>query len=81
MLLFVDLSQFIYDIFGKLIQLLASFLAQLDEIYIFDGTLWGVDIGIVSLLDFNIGLLVTAIVIGAFVRISKADTFYSNKKD
>lgn len=62
-------------------EVLLNLLTQLDNIIIFNGENWGLDGLLVSLLDFNIGLLVTAIVIGAFVKVSKADTFYSNRKD
>ena len=81
MLLKVDISFFIAYCFSTLLEVLLNLLEQIDNIIIFNGDNWGVDGVIVSLLDFNIGMLVTAIVIGAFVRVSKADRFYSNKKD
>lgn len=81
MCLQVDISFFIAYIFSTILEVLLNLLAQLDAIIIFNGENWGLDGVIVSLLDFNIGLLVTAIVIGAFVKVSKADNFYSNKKD
>ena len=77
----VDISFFIAYIFSTLVEVLLDLLTRLDDIIIFNGENWGLDGVIVSLLDFNVGLLVTAIVIGAFVKVSKADNFYSNRKD
>ncbi len=81
MLLKVDISFFIAYIFSTIVEVLLDLLMQVDNIIIFNGDNWGLDGVIVSLLDFNIGLLVTAIVIGAFVKVNKADRFYSNRKD
>ena len=77
----VDISFFIQEIFSQFLDVLISLFEHLDNIIIFKASDWGVGDFSVSLLDFNIGLLVTAIVVGAFIRVNKADTFYSNRKD
>ena len=76
MFLSISISDFIEELFGWILVILLTYLNQLDDIIILD-----LEDFSVSLLDFNIGLLVIAIVIGAFVRVNKADTFYSNRKD
>lgn len=77
----VDISFFIQEIFSQFLDVLISLFEHLDNIIIFKASDWGAGDFSVSLLDFNIGLLVTAIVVGAFIRVNKADTFYSNRKD
>ena len=81
MRLSVDISVFIIEVFQSVLDVLYSCIIQLDNIIIFNGDHWGISSFTVSLLDFNIGLVVTAIVIGAFIHVNKADNFYSNKKD
>ena len=81
MSLSVDISFFIVEIFQSLLDVLYSCIVHLDNIIIFNAVHWGIGNFTVSLLDFNIGLVVTAIVIGAFIHVNKADNFYSNKKD
>ena len=81
MLLSVDISNFIVDVLNSVTGLLLRLVNLLDEIVIFNASHWGIGDFTVSLLDFNIGLIVIAIVVGAFVHVNKADTFYSNRKD
>ena len=81
MFLQVDISEFIIQVFQSLLDVLYTCIQQLDDIIVFNAIHWGVGDFTVSLLDFNIGLVVTAIVIGAFVRVNKADNFYSNRKE
>ena len=81
MLLQVDISYFIIQVFQSLLDVLYTCIQQLDDIIVFNAVHWGIGDFTVSLLDFNIGLVVTAIVIGAFVRVNKADNFYSNRKE
>ena len=77
----VDISDFIYTIFLTFFNVLYDVTLQLDTIIVFKGSKWGLDAFNVSLLDFNIGLVVVSIVVGAFVHVNKADNFYSNRKD
>ena len=81
MLLFVDISDFIVDVLNSVTGLLLRLVNLLDDIVIFNASDFGLGDFTVSLLDFNIGLLVTSIVVGAFVHVNKADNFYSNRKD
>lgn len=81
MTLSVDISFFIVEVFQSLLDVLYSCIIQLDNIIIFNAVHWGIGDFTVSLLDFSIGLVVTSIVIGAFIHVNKADNFYSNKKD
>ena len=81
MFLSVDISFFIIEVFQSVLDVMFDCIVQLDNIIIFNGVHWGLGDFTVSLLDFNIGLVVTAIVIGAFIHVNKADNFYSNRKD
>ena len=81
MLLSVDISDFIVDVLNSVTGLLLRLVNLLDDIVIFNASDFGLGDFTVSLLDFNIGLLVTSIVVGAFVHVNKADNFYSNRKD
>ena len=76
MLLSVNISDFTFSILGWILTILLTYLNELDNIIILD-----IDDYSVSLLDFNIALLVIGIVVGAFVHINRADDFYSNRKD
>lgn len=71
----VDISVWIFLIFQELFDVLVSLYSHLDSIIIFNGALVGADFN-ASLLDFLIGITVVGIVLGAFVRINKADEFY-----
>lgn len=81
MFLLVDISDFIVDIWYNITGFLITALTALDNIIIFNGNYWGVGDFYVTLLDFNIGILVVSIVVGAFIHVNKADNFYSNRKD
>ncbi len=77
----VDISKFVGQCFGLLYNFLELCCDMQAEIIIFNGTDFGLQNFTVSLLDFNIGLVVISIVIGAFLKINRADNFYSNHKD
>lgn len=81
MFLLVDISDFIVDLWYTLTGFIFTAVSALDNIIIFNGNYWGVGDFCVTLLDFNIGILVVSIVIGAFVHVNKSDNFYSNRKD
>ena len=81
MYLQVDISDFIIDVWYSLTGFIFTAVSAIDDIIIFNGNWWGVGDFEVTLLDFNIGILVVSIVIGAFVHVNKADNFYSNRKD
>ena len=76
MTLSVDISYFIIEILNSVLDVLFQCVTLLDSIIIFNASHWGIGDFSVSLLDFNIGIVVSAIVIGAFVRVNKADDFY-----
>ena len=76
----VDISDFVVDIFSQLFEVIFAVCDMQNEIVVFSASSWGVGDFTVSLLDFNIGLVVIAIVIGAFLKINRADDFYSNRK-
>ena len=77
----VDISNFILDVINALWNVIYSCVLTLDDIIVFNAQPWGIGDFYVSLLDFNIGILVVSIVVGAFVHVNKADNFYSNRKD
>ena len=81
MFLQVDISDFILDVWYNVTGFILTTLTALDDIIIFNGNWWGVGDFYVTLLDFNIGVLVVSIVVGAFVHVNKADNFFSNRKD
>lgn len=78
MFLEVDISVWIALIFQELFDVLFACFGHLDSIIIFNGALFGLDFN-ASLLDFLIGITVVGIVLGAFVRLSKADKFYGER--
>lgn len=78
----VDVSSFIVDIFSKLVQVIFTVVDIQNEIIVFNSSQWGLQGDFsVSLLDFNIGLVVIGLVVGAFLKINRSDDFYSNRKD
>lgn len=77
---YVDISNFILLILDQFFSTISSLVSILDHIIIIDRSIFGLDVS-VTLFDFNIALVVVAIVIGAFIHVNKADNFYSNKKD
>lgn len=80
--LVVDVSSFIVDIFSKLAEVIFTVVDIQNEIIVFNSSQWGLQGDFsVSLLDFNIGLVVIGLVVGAFLKINRADDFYSNRKD
>lgn len=80
--LVVDVSSFIIDIFSKLAEVIFTVVDIQNEIIVFNSSQWGLQGDFsVSLLDFNIGLVVIGLVIGAFLKINRADDFYSNRKE
>ena len=81
MTLDVNISYFVFEVFFSILETLYDLVWQLDNIIVFDASLMGIGDFTVSLLDFNIGIIVVSIVIGAFVHVNKADNFYSNRKD
>ena len=81
MYLQVDISDFIIEVWYTITSFLLTSCTAIDNIIIFKGSDWGVGDFEVTLLDFNIGILVVSIVVGAFVHVNKADNFYSNRKD
>lgn len=81
MLCAVDISNFIIDVLNAVFEVIYSCVLTLDDIIIFNAALWGIGDFYVSLLDFNIGLVVVSIVVGAFIRVNKADNFYSKRND
>lgn len=81
MLCSVDISSFILDVINSVFDVLYSCVLTLDSIIVFNAQLWGIGDFVVSLLDFNIGIVVISIVIGAFIRVNKADNFYSKRND
>lgn len=81
MLCVVDISTFIIQIFQSVIDFLYSCVLTLDNIIVFNAQHWGIGDFVVSLLDFNLGIVVISIVIGSFIRVNKADNFYSKRND
>lgn len=80
--LVVDVSSFVVDIFSKLAEVIFTVVDIQNEIIVFNSSQWGLQGDFsVSLLDFNIGLVVIGLVVGAFLKINRADDFYSNRKD
>lgn len=80
MYLNVDISDFVYQIFWQLFSILSQWFDTMHHIIIFDSSRWGVsDSFQVSLLDFCIGILVVSIILGALLRLTKADEFYANR--
>lgn len=80
--LVVDVSSFIVDIFSKLAEVIFTVVDIQNDIIVFNSSQWGLQGDFsVSLLDFNIGLVVIGLVVGAFLKINRADDFYSNRKD
>ena len=80
MLCSVDISNFILQILNSVFEVIYSCVLTLDDIIVFNAQSFGIGDFVVSLLDFNIGLVVISIVIGAFVHVNKADKFYGNGK-
>ena len=81
MLCTVDISNFIVEILNSVFDVIYSCVLTLDDIIVFNASLFGIGDFVVSLLDFNIGLVVISIVIGAFVHVNKADKFYGRRND
>lgn len=80
--LVVDVSSFIVDIFSKLAEVIFTVVDIQNDIIVFNSAQWGLQGDFsVSLLDFNIGLVVIGLVVGAFLKINRSDDFYSNRKD
>lgn len=80
--LFVDVSSFVVDIFSKLAEVIFTVVDIQNDIIVFSSSQWGLQGDFsVSLLDFNIGLVVIGLVVGAFLKINRSDDFYSNRKD
>ena len=81
MLCVVDISAFIIEITNAVFNVIYSCILTLDDIIVFKAQDFGIGDFVVSLFDFNIGIVVVSIVIGAFVRVNKADNFYSQRND
>lgn len=78
----VDVSSFIVDIFSQLAEVIFTVVDIQNDIIVFNSSQWGLQGDFsVSLLDFNIGLVVIGLVVGAFLKINRSDDFYSNRKD
>ena len=69
------------QILNSVFEVIYSCVLTLDDIIVFNAALFGIGDFVVTLLDFNIGLVVISIVIGAFVHVNKADNFYGRRKD
>lgn len=81
MRLYVDISDWIVVIFSQLLDVLTECVSLLENIIIFNGNTFGIGDFVVSLFDFSCALVAIGIVVGAFIRLNKADNFYSNRKD
>lgn len=79
MFLTVDLTEFFLTLFSELIYVIQVWFRNMDDVIIFNGETFGLDFGVVSILDLSLGVLVVGIVLGAFLRFSKADKFYGNR--
>ncbi len=81
-MLSVSISSFLVEVFQSVVGVLFEVFGAMDQIIIIDGADWSLDSSIhITLLDFNIGLTLTAILVGAFVRLNRADEFYNNRRD
>ena len=74
----VDITEWVFELFADLIYFIQLWFITWDDIIVFNGALVGEDFS-VSVLDLCIGILVVSIVLGAILRISKADKYYANR--
>ena len=75
----VDITFFFVQLFQMFLDFMKEWYHFNDSVILINGDLIGLDFDL-SLLDFSIGILVTSIVLGAFLKISKADEFYGGRR-